>query len=164
MTDQGFTFDEALPAHDYDNVVSIDIDRGGLRVDHSRTITFLGIGLPQTFSEIVAGDLGHVDGIESLFGVPTGDMLSSRRAATVRQQQQQLEALADPSRATINTSLTARDRSGSPACSSTSRRTIGASGGSSSTRARSDSRPSGSTRSPERPWARRWSSSCTIAW
>jgi glyoxylase-like metal-dependent hydrolase (beta-lactamase superfamily II) len=51
-----------------------------------RDINFIGFNVQTTFSEIIASDLGVVDGIESIFGFPTGDMVSARWASTLKQQ------------------------------------------------------------------------------
>lgn len=76
-----------------------------VRLDWERDLWFFG-GFPLAYSEIVVGDVGVVDGIDSVFGTSTGDMPSTRWAAVRKQhrllnpQLLVLDALADPSLAT----------------------------------------------------------------
>jgi glyoxylase-like metal-dependent hydrolase (beta-lactamase superfamily II) len=89
----------------FDTVVSDDRGSEGVRYDWSRSITAFG-GVPLAYSEIVTGDVGVVDGVDSVFGTSTGDMPSSRWAAVVKQHRLLnphlilLDVLADPSIAT----------------------------------------------------------------
>jgi glyoxylase-like metal-dependent hydrolase (beta-lactamase superfamily II) len=75
------------------------------RLDYDRVNHFAG-DLPLSYSEIIHGKVGAVDGNDSILGFPTGDMLSSRWAATVKQQALLnphglvLDVLAEPTRAT----------------------------------------------------------------
>ena len=93
-------------ASDFTNTVTYEVETSSLLVDVSRTVTFEGLGAPHTFQEIVQDNLGHVDGIESLFGFPTGDLPSDRWAAITREQKLLnphlllLEVLADVDSAT----------------------------------------------------------------
>lgn len=86
--------------------LSVDLANGGFRLDHDRTITFAGLGLPMQYAEILSGDIGAVDGVDNLFGAPGGAMGSDRWASIVRRQQLLnpqlliIAALADPSIAT----------------------------------------------------------------
>lgn len=77
----------ALPASEFETTVSVDFEGAGLRLDISRDLQFIPIGVPLTVSEIVSGNLGYIDGLESIFGMPLAtDMLSDRWASTVKQQ------------------------------------------------------------------------------
>jgi glyoxylase-like metal-dependent hydrolase (beta-lactamase superfamily II) len=88
----------------FSSTLTHDLGGRGLRADIERRVLFLGFNAEQRFSEIVRGDVGHVAGIESVFGAPTGDMTSERRAAVSRQQRLLnphylvRAALAEPSR------------------------------------------------------------------
>lgn len=92
-----------LDASTFETITSIDFENAGLRLDISRTPLFIPTGMPLEVSEIVSGNLGYVQGIESIFGFPTGNMLSDRWASTVKQQRLLnphyllKELLADPS-------------------------------------------------------------------
>jgi glyoxylase-like metal-dependent hydrolase (beta-lactamase superfamily II) len=101
-------FDPGGPASDastFETRTAIDFDNAGLRIDIVRTTLFIPAPMPMQVSEIVDGDVGYVQGIESLFGFPTGDMLSDRWASTIKQQRMLnphfvlKELLADPSAA-----------------------------------------------------------------
>jgi glyoxylase-like metal-dependent hydrolase (beta-lactamase superfamily II) len=89
----------------FDVTVSHEVASGSWRLDYQRTIDFAG-GAPLDYAEIIQGDVGSVDGNDSIIGFPTGDMLSSRWAATVKQQELLhpqlliLQLLADPQSAT----------------------------------------------------------------
>ena len=68
---------------------TIDIDLSGdgnLRIDHQRTVTTLGFPAMQLFSEILRGQVGATQGMDSLFGFPAGAILSDRWASIRRQQ------------------------------------------------------------------------------
>jgi glyoxylase-like metal-dependent hydrolase (beta-lactamase superfamily II) len=86
--------------------LSVDVQNRNYRLDHDRTIVFEGLGVPLSYSEIIAGDIGAVDGADNLFGFPSGAMPSDRWASTVRRQRLLnpqlliIEALADTSIAT----------------------------------------------------------------
>ncbi len=98
--------DGLIEAGTYDATISTDIDDDGLRIDWQRTITFLGLNAPLTFSEIVSGQLGVVEGVDNIFFAPGGPMPSDRWSSTVRQQRLFnphlwiKDAVADPSIAT----------------------------------------------------------------
>ncbi|MEM9455476.1 MAG: hypothetical protein AAGF11_14940 [Myxococcota bacterium] len=72
----------------------------------TRTVIFDGVSVPQTFRTLVQDQVGHIDGFESLFEQPTGDLPSDRWAAITREQRLLnphiilADVLADPSRAT----------------------------------------------------------------
>jgi glyoxylase-like metal-dependent hydrolase (beta-lactamase superfamily II) len=75
--------DDPLLACTFDLDLSIDLAAGGLRADYQRHLVILGFDTMTTFSEIVSGDVGVVDGVESLFGAPDqADMPSDRWATT----------------------------------------------------------------------------------
>jgi glyoxylase-like metal-dependent hydrolase (beta-lactamase superfamily II) len=78
--------DPAQYVGDFTATVNYDVADANLRIDYVRDIAFLGGMFNTTFSEILAGDLGYVDGTESIFGAPAGDMKSDRWAAILRQQ------------------------------------------------------------------------------
>lgn len=117
-SDEGVTPREStVPASDYAATISIDVGAASMRLDQQRTLTFAGLGLPLSYAEIVAGQLGYVDGVDNLFGAPSAAMPSDRVASTVRQQQlfnPQLlvrAAIDDPS---IATELGAQEYDGRP--------------------------------------------------
>lgn len=64
----------------------MDVPNQGLRIDYDRHIEILGMMVDTSTSEILSGNLGAVDGIESIFGFPTGAMVSARWASTRKQQ------------------------------------------------------------------------------
>lgn len=66
--------------------LSYDVANQGIRLDHERTVVFAGLGLPQSYAEIVSGEEGAVDGVDNLFGAPGGAMPSDRWAAVVRRE------------------------------------------------------------------------------
>ena len=74
------------PASTFDNTVTFQLDPFRLTVDVTRTVIFDGVSVPQSFREIAQGQLAHVDGVESLFGAPTGDLPSDRAAALIKEQ------------------------------------------------------------------------------
>ena len=82
--------------------LAVDVANGGYRLDHQRTITFAGLGLPMQYAEIISGDIGAIEGTDNLFGAPGGAMPSDRWGAIVRRQQLLnpqlliIAALADP--------------------------------------------------------------------
>lgn len=117
-SDEGVTPREStVPASDYTATISIDVALAAMRLEQQRTLTFAGLGLPLSYAEIIAGQLGYVDGVDNLFGAPSAAMPSDRVASTVRQQQlfnPQLlvrAAIDDPS---IATELGAQDYAGRP--------------------------------------------------
>jgi glyoxylase-like metal-dependent hydrolase (beta-lactamase superfamily II) len=83
---QGYGVDDpVLPANTFVSTVSSDLAGERLRVATQRTLQFLFAGLEQSVTEKIVGNLGTIEGIESVFGVPAGDMLSDRWAAVRRQ-------------------------------------------------------------------------------
>lgn len=76
----------AMFVSNFATTINYDIAGNNLRLDYTRDISFLGGMFKTMFSEILADDLGYIDGTESIFGIPGGDMLSDRWAAIRRQQ------------------------------------------------------------------------------
>jgi glyoxylase-like metal-dependent hydrolase (beta-lactamase superfamily II) len=87
----------------YRRTLSYDVGGDQFRVDTERDIEFL-VNTPNTFSEIVRGDLGTASGIDGLFGSPAQDLLAAGTAALRRDERLMnplllvREALRDPSR------------------------------------------------------------------
>ncbi len=69
----------------FDAVTSVDLDNDNMRIDYSRVISYIG-GVPLMYSEIYAGNLGAVAGLDSVFGGGDTGMLSSRWASGRKQQ------------------------------------------------------------------------------
>lgn len=67
-------------------LINADLAANDLRLDYVRDLTILGFNTKTTFSEILKDKLGHISGVEHLFGFPSGDMLSDRWASTRKQQ------------------------------------------------------------------------------
>jgi glyoxylase-like metal-dependent hydrolase (beta-lactamase superfamily II) len=76
--------DPAAEASTFDVTLSWDLAGDRLRLDYRRVHPVWG-GAETTFSEVVVGDVGWLDGVESVFGQPGGAMLSDRWAATRKQ-------------------------------------------------------------------------------
>ncbi|HEX9926219.1 MAG TPA: MBL fold metallo-hydrolase [Anaerolineae bacterium] len=62
--------------------VAYDIEGDNLRLDHTRE----SLGQERQVSEIIAGDLGYVEGQDANFGPPDKNMTSDRWASTRKQQ------------------------------------------------------------------------------
>ena len=87
VSGEGYTPDSPpIKTNVFASRVSYDIRGGNLRIDTERTLTTFGLSIPQKLSEIIAGDVGHITGVESLLGFPAGDMGSDRWAAVLKQQ------------------------------------------------------------------------------
>ena len=67
-------------------VISYDVTGDKLAIHHKRTLGLFGFSVPQDYKEIINGNLGFLDGMESLLGLPGGPLLSDRTAAIRRQQ------------------------------------------------------------------------------
>ncbi|HYH97577.1 MBL fold metallo-hydrolase [Hyalangium sp.] len=87
-------------------VISYDLAGDKLAIHHKRALRIFGFNVPQDYKEIINGNLGFLEGTESLFGIPGGPLLSDR-TASIRRQQRLLnphlilkELAATPSRAT----------------------------------------------------------------
>jgi glyoxylase-like metal-dependent hydrolase (beta-lactamase superfamily II) len=105
---EGFTpEDPPVPANTFDATLSYDLESDRLRLTTTRTLAAFAPGTVQAFDEIIDGELGYLQGNESALGLPSGDMESSRWAATRRQQYllnphlPLRTAVADPSLATV---------------------------------------------------------------
>jgi glyoxylase-like metal-dependent hydrolase (beta-lactamase superfamily II) len=85
---EGYTPDaDPLLAHTFDGTrVRYDVKNNRLAIHHKRTLKVFGFNSVQDYVERINGNLGHVDGTESLFGAPGGNLLSDRTAAIRRQQ------------------------------------------------------------------------------
>jgi glyoxylase-like metal-dependent hydrolase (beta-lactamase superfamily II) len=76
----------ALQVNTFEATVRYDIAGSDLRIDTKRQITALGFNVSQNFSEIIADNLGHIEGTESIFMQPSGAMSSARWASSLKQQ------------------------------------------------------------------------------
>jgi glyoxylase-like metal-dependent hydrolase (beta-lactamase superfamily II) len=105
ITEEGYEPEAAFPTTTFVEVAAFDLPAGALRIDLDRSVGTFGVPTPQTFTELVVGEHGWVDGTESLFGFPAGEMPSDRLAAEIRQQRLLhpillvRDALGDPSTA-----------------------------------------------------------------
>jgi glyoxylase-like metal-dependent hydrolase (beta-lactamase superfamily II) len=105
VPDEGYVPGDPAPnASTFETRTSLDFDNAGVRIDITRTLLFIPLPMPFQVSEIVNGDVGYINGLESIFGMPAAaDMLSDRWASTVKQQELLnphfllKELLADPS-------------------------------------------------------------------
>ncbi|MEM6997205.1 MAG: hypothetical protein AAF721_42260 [Myxococcota bacterium] len=85
--DEGFSPDgPAEQANEYETRSTFDTTTSAFAIEVERLVTFGGFDAKQTFRQIVHGDVGHVEGIESVFGFPTGDLPSDRVAAIALEQ------------------------------------------------------------------------------
>jgi glyoxylase-like metal-dependent hydrolase (beta-lactamase superfamily II) len=73
--------DAAPVSHRYTGTRSYDVGADAGRFDITRTLVLFGIDVPQSFTEIVRGRLGHIDGEDGLFGGSAGDLFSAGTAA-----------------------------------------------------------------------------------
>jgi glyoxylase-like metal-dependent hydrolase (beta-lactamase superfamily II) len=84
---EGYTPETLTLGNTYDGTqVRYDVKNDRLNLQHKRTLTLFNSNIPQTYTEIINGNRGYVEGIESLFGATTGNLLSDRTAAIKRQQ------------------------------------------------------------------------------
>jgi glyoxylase-like metal-dependent hydrolase (beta-lactamase superfamily II) len=87
ISGEGYTPEHDVAANTYDGtLVRYDVKNNRLAINHKRTLQIFGFGTQQTYRELINGNLGYVDGMEHLFGAPTGNLLSDRTAAIRRQQ------------------------------------------------------------------------------
>lgn len=87
VADEGYTpGDDVLDASSFQTRTDLDFENAGIRIDITRMPLFIPTGMALDITELVDGDVGYVVGTESIFGFPTGNMLSDRRASTVKQQ------------------------------------------------------------------------------
>jgi glyoxylase-like metal-dependent hydrolase (beta-lactamase superfamily II) len=75
--------DDAVPVSTFSAETAADVAGDRLRLDVDRTIPLFGI--ERTFTVLLAGDVGVIDGVESAFGIPGGDLPSDRWASVRRQ-------------------------------------------------------------------------------
>ncbi|MDY7226348.1 MBL fold metallo-hydrolase [Hyalangium rubrum] len=84
---EGFKPDDIVLGNTSDgNLVRYDVQGNRLSIRSQRTVNFLGFNAPQTFTEIINENLGYLEGSESIFGAPGGNLLPDRTAAIRRQQ------------------------------------------------------------------------------
>ena len=87
ITLEGAKYDDpAGEISTFTTTTSFDLASDNLRIDYKRTVPLIGNGM-YTYSEIYKGNVGYVDGIESLFGSGDAAMLSSRWASGRKQQE-----------------------------------------------------------------------------
>ena len=86
ITEEAYEPEGAFPTTTFVEIAAFDLPQAALRIDLDRSVGTFGVPTPQTFREIVVGEHGWIDGSESLFGFPAGEMQSDRVAAEVRQQ------------------------------------------------------------------------------
>jgi glyoxylase-like metal-dependent hydrolase (beta-lactamase superfamily II) len=66
--------------------VRYDLKGDRLSIQHKRVINAFNFNTQQNYTEFINGNRGYVEGIEHLFGFPTGNLNSDRTAAIRRQQ------------------------------------------------------------------------------
>jgi glyoxylase-like metal-dependent hydrolase (beta-lactamase superfamily II) len=76
----------AEPVNTYDETITYDGVGDALRIDVSRHVKTFGSDVPQTFHEIVRGNLGIVSDGESIFGAPGGPIATDGTSAIRREQ------------------------------------------------------------------------------
>lgn len=86
ITEEAYEPGGAFPTTTFVEVASFDLPQAALRIELDRSVGTFGVPTPQTLRELVVGEHGWIDGTESLFGFPAGEMLSDRVAAEARQQ------------------------------------------------------------------------------
>lgn len=86
IVDEGYMPGDVVDASSFETRTDLDFENAGIRIDISRTTLFIPTGMPLVITELVDDDVGFVVGTESIFGFPTGNMLSDRWASTVKQQ------------------------------------------------------------------------------
>lgn len=81
---EGYSHEDGAATVDlFDTAMHVDMVNDAMRIDWNRELLFLGAQL--SYSEIVNGNLGVVDGVDNLLGPPTGDMPSGRWASVRKQ-------------------------------------------------------------------------------
>ena len=84
MTLEGFTpEDDSHPVSTFTAELAHDVAGGKLRIAYHRELDIFGA--TADYKVIVDGDRGVIDGVESVFGFPGGDLTSDRWASTLRQ-------------------------------------------------------------------------------
>lgn len=94
----------------FDLDLSFDLEADNLRLHYVRELTFLGITAHTDFSEIIAGDVGVVDGVDALFGGPPNVEMSSSRWAATRRHQRLLHPLLILRDLSVNPALVLDDK------------------------------------------------------
>lgn len=85
MTLEGFApEDDAQTISTFTADVTADVAGDRLRIAYKRKIVFFGAAMTD-YRVIVKGNVGVIDGVESVFGTPGGALPSDRWASTVRQ-------------------------------------------------------------------------------
>lgn len=83
---EAFTFDgRPVPSNTTTTTISVDLSGNQIREDVARSLTFFGFPNPQTYTIYIKQGTGYVDGVESAFGLPTGDLLSDGVAALLKE-------------------------------------------------------------------------------
>lgn len=84
---EGYKPEDLVLGNTYDGTkVNYDVKGDRLSIQHKRTINIFNFNAPQTYTEIIRGNLGFLEGMESIFGAPGGNLLADRTAAIRRQQ------------------------------------------------------------------------------
>lgn len=83
---EGYSWDDgAVQVNTTTATISAVLADNDWRVDVSRVVQAFGLSIPQTYSIYLLDGRGHVAGVESIFQIPTGDMLSDGVAASVKE-------------------------------------------------------------------------------
>ncbi len=77
--------DPAVTASTFTTTVALDFSDYQVRNDITRDILFVSLPMPLQITEQATVGGGYVSGVESIFGFPTGNMLSDRFASTLKQ-------------------------------------------------------------------------------
>jgi glyoxylase-like metal-dependent hydrolase (beta-lactamase superfamily II) len=84
---EGYRPEQILLGNTYDGTqVRYDVKNDRLNIQHKRVLNIFSFNTQQNYTEIINGNRGYVEGVEHLFGFPTGNLLSDRTAAIRRQQ------------------------------------------------------------------------------
>lgn len=76
----------ASPANTFEYALSYDVAGDDVRIDYKRTVLLFGLNAMLASSEIVADELGGIEGVDSIYGIPPGAMKSDRWASTRKHQ------------------------------------------------------------------------------
>src|SRR5262245_278611 len=76
--------DPPLIATTFSSTEAVSVPDQLMRLEFTRRNAIFGVTLTPT--EYIRGTLGHIQGIESVFGFPAGDMLPERWASTIKTQ------------------------------------------------------------------------------
>lgn len=84
---EGFSpTDPAITVSTLDTTVSYDIANDGIRIDYARNLLALFAGVSLTYSDIISGQLGYVEGTDSVFAAFATTNMPSARWASSRKQ------------------------------------------------------------------------------